>query len=295
MPPVRLLTLLCGAAVTSCLTALAGPATAAVPAPASSAETSSAETSSVETRSAEARPVEGSAALGSTVAAHEGRTPTARPSATTLAAGTTVRGLDVSHWQGTVDWPSVRAEGARFTYMKATEGTGYTDPQFRANYTGSYAAGLVRGAYHFALPDRSSGRAQADFFVDHGGGWSADGRTLPPLLDIEYDPYGPTCYGLTPAAMVRWVRDFSDQVKARTGRSPALYTTANWWTTCTGDATGIARTDPLFVARYSSAVGTLPAGWTRWRFWQFADSGTFPGDQDLFQGTMTQLRAFATG
>ena len=227
-------------------------------------------------------------ALGSTVAAHEGRT---------AGAGVTegLPGLDVSGHQGNVDWPYVRAHGADFAYVKATEGTTYANPYFAQQYNGSYDVGLVRGAYHFALPDRSAAVRQADFLVEHGGGWSADGRTLPPLLDIEYNPYGPTCYGLSPAAMVRWVRSFGERVHSRTGRYPTLYTTADWWTTCTGAATGPARTDPLFVARYAPAVGGLPAGWHHWTFWQYDDAGTFPGDQDRLHGTAAQLRGFALG
>ena len=231
--------------------------------------------------------------MGSTVAAHEGVAP-ASQSAPALPS-TAVRGMDVSGWQGSVDWARARARGARFAYVKATESTGYTNPSFRQQYNGSYAAGLIRGAYHFALPDRSSGTTQADFFVSHGGGWSADGRTLPPLLDVEYNPYGSTCYGLTPTQMVSWIRSFSSRVKVRTGRYPAIYTTTNWWAQCTGNSSSFASTSPLFLARYASAPGTLPSGWARHTFWQYADSGVLPGDQDVFNGSMTRLRVLARG
>lgn len=232
--------------------------------------------------------------MGSTLRAHAPSAVTAAaPRAAAIPAGT--RGLDVSGWQGDVDWAAVRRAGALFAYAKATEGTSYTNPHFAQQYNGSYGAGLVRGAYHFALPDRSGGREQADFFVDHGGGWSDDGRTLPPLLDIEYDPYGPTCYGLSRTAMVAWITTFSKRVHWRTGRFPAIYTTTDWWRTCTGDDASLGRTDPLFLARYASSPGVLPAGWSRWTFWQYADSGDVPGDQDVFQGTATRLRTFASG
>ncbi|MYS23311.1 Lyzozyme M1 (1,4-beta-N-acetylmuramidase), GH25 family, partial [Streptomyces sp. DvalAA-14] len=204
-------------------------------------------------------------------------------------------GLDVSGWQGTVDWPAVRSAGATFAYVKATEGTDYVSPDFSDQYTGSANAGLIRGAYHFAVPDNSSGAAQADYFVSHGGGWSADGKTLPPALDIEYNPYGATCYGLSQSAMVSWIRSFSDEVHARTGRYPTIYTTTDWWTTCTGNNAGFGATNPLWVARYSSGPGTLPAGWSAQTIWQYADSGTFPGDQDSFNGSAAALQAFAGG
>lgn len=207
-----------------------------------------------------------------------------------------VLGLDVSGWQQLTaqDWTQIAADGARFAYVKATEGTTYTSSQFSEQYNDSYAAGLIRGAYHFATPNTSSGAAQARFFVANGGGWTNDGHTLPPLLDIEYNPYGPTCYGLSQQAMVSWIADFSNTVYSLTGRLPAIYSTTNWWEQCTGNTSQFAA-NPLFIARYSTdGPGTLPAGWTSYTFWQYADSGTFPGDQDVFNGSLSQLQAFAT-
>ena len=70
----------------------------------------------------------------------------------------------------------------------------------------------------------------------------------------------------------------------------AIYTTTSWWTTCTGNSAAFASTNPLWVARYASSVGSLPAGWGYETFWQYADSGSNPGDQDTFNGDMTQLK-----
>jgi len=105
-------------------------------------------------------------------------------------------------------------------------------PAGAAAGSGAFDAGVIRGAYHFALPDRSTGATQANYFVDHGGGWSADGRTLPGTLDIEYNPYGATCYGLTKAGMSAWIRSFTtttgpgpggtrSSTRPRTGGRPA--------------------------------------------------------------------------
>ncbi|MEU9131673.1 lysozyme [Kitasatospora sp. NPDC048540] len=229
---------------------------------------------------------------GSTVAAHEGgATGSPAPELTV----TQTPGLDVSSWQGSVAWSTAAADGARFAYVKATEGTTYLNPYFAQQYNGSYGAGLIRGAYHFALPDVSSGAAQATWFTAHGGGWSRDGRTLPPALDIEYNPYGATCYGLGQGAMVSWIRDFSTTVHTRTGRYPVIYTTTDWWKTCTGNNASFGATNPLWLARYSSTPGTLPAGWSYRTIWQYADSGTFPGDQNLFNGAYDRLQALANG
>ncbi|WP_068922361.1 lysozyme [Planobispora rosea] len=215
------------------------------------------------------------------------------------SAPTGLQGLDVSSYQPNVSWPSVYRAGGRFAYVKATESTTYRNPYFAAQYGGSRQAGLIRGAYHFALPHKSSGAAQAEYFVRNGGGWTADGWTLPGALDIEFNPYSSsnglnTCYGLSPAQMTAWIRDFSDRYLQLTGRRPTVYTNTHWWQTCTGGSAAFGD-HPLWLARYSSSVGTLPSGWTRHAIWQYASSGAFPGDQNLFNGTYEQLKQLATG
>jgi GH25 family lysozyme M1 (1,4-beta-N-acetylmuramidase) len=216
------------------------------------------------------------------------------PGVSPAAAQPAVIGLDVSGLNSSVDWSAVVSGGAQFAYVKATEGTGFVNPDFTAEYDGSYQAGLIRGAYHFALPDASGGAAQASYFVANGGGWSADGRTLPGALDIEYNPYGAECYGLSQNAMVSWITDFVDAYQTLTTRWPVIYTTAAWWATCTGSYGGFTGQDPLWVAG-STAAGTLPGGWGFYTFWQYASDGTFPGDQDTFNGARAQLLRIATG
>jgi GH25 family lysozyme M1 (1,4-beta-N-acetylmuramidase) len=99
-------------------------------------------------------------------------------------------GVDVSSHQGNVDRTALRNSGVKWTCVKATEGTYYRNPYFPQQCNGSYDIGMIRGACHFATPDTSSGAAQADYFVDNGGGWSRDGRTLPGAPDMEWNPYG---------------------------------------------------------------------------------------------------------
>ena len=201
-------------------------------------------------------------------------------------------GMDVSSFQGNVNWTAAYNHGARFAYIKATEGTSYRNPYFGQQYNGSYNAHIIRGAYHFALPNLSSGTAQADWFVNHGGGWSADGKTLPPAIDLEYNPYGSTCYGLSHSQMVSWVHAFVNRVKSRTGRDPVIYTSTSWWTLCTGNNGGFSA-NPLWIPRYGSSVGGLPRGWSFQTIWQNADHGVFPGDHDYFNGSDARVKAFA--
>jgi GH25 family lysozyme M1 (1,4-beta-N-acetylmuramidase) len=228
--------------------------------------------------------------MGSQIRKHEDHGPMPRTvDPRDVGVMASVPGIDVSGHQGNVNWPAQWNAGKRFVWVKATEGTGYRNPYFSQQYNGSYNQGFIRGAYHFALPDRSSGAAQANFFSSNGGGWSGDGRTLPGAMDMEYNPYGATCYGLSKAAMTNWIRDFSDTYKARWDKYPAIYTSTSWWNQCVGSSFG--GTNPLWVARYSSSVGQLPIGWSVYTVWQYSSS---PIDQNSFNGAYDRLVVFAT-
>jgi GH25 family lysozyme M1 (1,4-beta-N-acetylmuramidase) len=211
----------------------------------------------------------------------------------TPALAATTPGIDVSHYQGSINWTSVRNAGIRFAFIKATEGVTILDSAFAANYVGAYNAGVIRGAYHFGRPAASSGAAQADYVANHGGAWSADSRTLPAALDLEAG-----CAGLSQAAMRSWVQDFLNRYRARTGRYAIIYTTTSWWSSCTGNWTGPWATSPLWIARWASTPGTLPAGAPFWSFWQYTSSGSVSGvpgavDRDYWNGTVDRLVALA--
>ena len=216
----------------------------------------------------------------------------AGPAITAEVAG--LPGIDVSSYQGDLNWASI-APYVDFVYAKATEGTYYTNPDFTNQYEGPYDQGVIRGAYHFGIPNNSTGATQADYFAARGGGWSADGLTLPGALDIEYNPYGAECYGLTKAEMTSWIWDFVNEYAYDTGVYPVIYSTNDWWTTCTSNDSGFASYDPFWIADYSSSAGTLPAGYSYYTFWQYADSGSEPGDQDVFNGSYSRLQALALG
>lgn len=226
-------------------------------------------------------------AMGSQIRKHEGGQMSTRAVQPAAIGG--IKGIDVSSWQGTVDWAGQWKAGKRFAWIKATEGTGYTSDSFSSQYSGSYKQGFTRGAYHFALPNKSSGATQAKYFSDHGGGWSGDGKTLPGALDMEYNPYGATCYGLSKAQMKTWITDFSNYYKKRWNKYPVIYTSTTWWNQCVNSS--FASTNALWVARYASSVGSLPYNWGYYTIWQYSDS---PMDQDSFNGTSAQLKAFAT-
>jgi GH25 family lysozyme M1 (1,4-beta-N-acetylmuramidase) len=208
-----------------------------------------------------------------------------------------VTGIDVSRWNGYPEWDQVAADGFVFAIVKATESDYYTSVTFADQYDGAADQGLIRGAYHFAVPDDTDGATQATFFVENGGDWSPDGQTLPGVLDIEYNPYGQTCYDMSKSEMVDWVTDFVDTYIALTGRAPMIYSNADWWNTCVGSS-DIPDVVPLWVAYWSSGTPTLPGGWSDYTFWQYSAEGAvggISGDVDLnrFPGSLHDLRMFA--
>src|SRR5215210_6675740 len=140
----------------------------------------------------------------------------------------TLPGIDVSHWQGEIDWASVADAGPRFVFMKATDDTDYVDPTFATNRSQATAHGVSVGAYHFARPDPSPGdaRREARHFVDVADPGPGD---LLPVLDIE------TSRGLGHAGVTRWARTWVRVVRSLTGVTPLVYTSPYGWATRTGD------------------------------------------------------------
>lgn len=95
--------------------------------------------------------------------------------------------------------------------------------------------------------------------------------------------------------MVAWVSDFVETYKAATSQYPILYTTADWWNTCTGNAAGFGDKCPLSLARYASSPGTIPNNWPYQSFWQNSDKYAYGGDSQIFNGAYSQLQKIARG
>jgi GH25 family lysozyme M1 (1,4-beta-N-acetylmuramidase) len=190
------------------------------------------------------------------------------------AAATYAKGIDVSNWQGSIDWLQVSADGYTFAFAKASEGTGFTDVTYAVNRTGTQGVGVRVGAYHFARPEgatdvalTASAIAQADHFVDVAQPRAGD---LPPVLDLEQ------AGGLSSASLVRWTQAWLAEVTARTGLSPLVYTSPNFWKTKLGDTTAFAAGGTrLWLAHWttSSAPSVPASNWNGlgWTFWQWSD------------------------
>ena len=157
-----------------------------------------------------------------------------------------------------INWNSVAASGARFAVVEATDGTGYRNPWFGADYSGARAAGLVRGSFAVgrpATPLVPTARQQADAYVARIGATVSTSRTLAPVLDLE------TTGGLTPAQLVTWAQTFLLRLHAKTGRVPILRTYSYFWHNALDDAGAFARY-PLWIATSGAAPDATTALWS---------------------------------
>lgn len=191
-------------------------------------------------------------------------------------------GIDVSHFQGTVNWAEVAASGASFAFVKATQGITYVDPQFAGNWPAMKKVGLHRGAYHFYEP-ADDPTSQAQHFLSTV---TLEPGDLPPVLDVEING------GVSSSQLWSGVSTWLQHVQTATGRQPLLYTAPGFWD---GNSPDLALCSyPLWLADYASQP-TLPKGWSAWQFWQHSETGTVSGvstsvDLNLFNGTLSQLQ-----
>ena len=193
-------------------------------------------------------------------------------------------GIDVSHHNGVIAWPTVAASSVRFVYIKATQGMRFRDSKFATNWAGA-ATGLRRGAYHFLSAERGTGAAQARAFIAlltaSGGLRDSD---LAPVLDMEWDlakvngVQRDRWESLTPDEIATEALAWLRAVEAATGRKPIIYTAASWWTPrLRSNAALNGYTHWIADYRQSSIAAGAPKSVTSIPFaaWQFTDVGKF--------------------
>lgn len=198
-----------------------------------------------------------------------------------------VHGIDAARFQGHMNWRQIRRQGVRFAWLKATEGGDLLDPEFRANWRAAKRARVPVGAYHFYYfctdPD-----TQARWFIKNvphlrGG--------LPPVLDLEWNPFSPTCTLRPPASEVRRVANrFIKIVERHYQTRVVVYTALDFW-----EHTDVARLKRQLWLRSTAKHVEKRYGLKNWQFWQYSATGILNGiekevDLNCFNGSEAQWK-----
>ena len=204
----------------------------------------------------------------------------AAPTVTVLANTRVNHGVDVSEWQGDIDFDAVRRSGVDIVYIRAGEGSNYTDAYLNQHYDGARAAGLKIGFYHYVTASNTEeARQQAEFFYSLIRDKAIDCR---PAMDFESFP------GLDRAEINAIGMAFMETLYGLLGYAPALYSdtynTANVW-----DSSFTAY--PLWVAEYGPGSPSNTGYWDTWDGFQYSDIGSVPGirgavDLDYFKDSI---------
>jgi len=199
------------------------------------------------------------------------------------------QGIDVSRYQGSIDWAKVKASGMTFVFIKATEGQTYTDPNFQTNVKGALAAGMLVGTYHFFRATSTDGsKAEAAHYaksLEAIGG--AKALQLPPVMDYENNPGN-----LSKAQINVVAKAFLTELERLTGRKPIIYTGNSF----AGNFDVSLCAYDLWIARYSATrVPDDQPAWKSWTIWQYSDAGKVPGitgnvDLNEFNGSLSELK-----
>ena len=200
-----------------------------------------------------------------------------------MPAGYQVHGIDISHYQGDVDWSKLEQtrEGqfpVRFIFMKATEGGDYADRRFVANFDSAKAHGFIRGAYHFYNPKTDAAK-QADFFINSV---KLEPGDLPPVLDIEKK-------GKNIKKLQQDLKLWLQKVEQHYGVKPIIYASYKFKMSYLNDS--VFDSYPYWIAHYYVDSVKYQGDW---KFWQHTDVGTLPGidekvDLNIFNGTFPEL------
>ncbi|HVB88961.1 MAG TPA: GH25 family lysozyme [Beijerinckiaceae bacterium] len=202
-----------------------------------------------------------------------------------------VHGIDVSKYQGDIDWAAVRRARVKFAWIKATEGGDYVDSDFQRNWIAAKEAGVPRGAYHFVYWCRPW-RQEIGWFEANV---PVDPDALPPVLDVEATPDSKTCKRhLRRSQVIPEMRSMLQELQRHYGKRPIIYTTVDFYQAMLQP--NVFSNYPIWVrsTKYSPPV---EYGNRKWRFWQYQSDGYVPGvpgkvDRNAFFGDDAQWRAF---
>ncbi|MBS7698220.1 MULTISPECIES: GH25 family lysozyme [unclassified Chelatococcus] len=204
-----------------------------------------------------------------------------------------IHGIDVSRWQGDIDWNAVRRGGVYFAWIKSTEGGDHKDPKFEENWYAAKAAGVPRGAYHFTYWCRPA-REQVEWFKQVV---PYDPEALPPVLDVEWNGHSKTCPKTIPRAQARAeMRIMLEEMERAYGKRPVIYTDITFFNDVIKDD---FEAYPIWV-RSIRRYPTSRFDHRNWWFWQYTAVGQVPGikekvDRNAFFGTASMWEKFLNG
>jgi lysozyme len=205
-----------------------------------------------------------------------------------------IQGIDVSKYQGDIEWQAVHDSGVRFAWIKATEGGDVVDSKFQANWEGARAAGVPRGAYHFMFWCRPW-QEEVNWFIKNV---PVEPDALPPVLDVEATPQSKMCKRtLERDKTIADMRLILEALERHYGKKPVIYSSVDFYQSILFD--GALSDYPIWVrsTKYHPAVRY---GNRHWHIWQYASDGSVPGirgavDRNCFYGSESDWRRWLRG
>ena len=201
-----------------------------------------------------------------------------------------VHGIDVSKYQGHVDWYRVKSSGVAFAFIKATEGADWTDPKFEQNWRNAKAVGMPRGAYHFYYFCRSA-IEQARWFIRNV---PVDQQAMPPVLDMEWNHHSKTCKRRPNRKVVlSEMRIFLSELEKHYKRRPLIYTTVDFYKK---NELWRIHDHEFWLRSVANHPSQVYPG-QPWAFWQYTGTGQVPGinaetDINVFAGSPDDWRSW---
>lgn len=201
-----------------------------------------------------------------------------------------VHGVDVSRWQGNINWSKLRSHGANFAFIKATDGGDHLDPAFRRNWNGAAAAGVKRGAYHFFYWCRPA-ESQAKWFIRHVPRVAG---ALPPVIDVEWVRSRSCTKRPSPATVRKKMQVFMNMLEAHYGQRPIIYTAPDFYE---DNLQGAFLSHPFWLRAVAEHPSKVYPG-RKWVFWQYSGTGLSKGvgekiDLNVFAGDAAQWAKWA--